>query len=160
MAKLVKVLFWSLVGVALLVWIVGPPSPGLHSDAANAKLDAEIAHALKTTGTYIPKNAIKVDPFSIDNLRIEEFEWRKDGFGTVMVTSFVVHNAMPITVKDITVRCRAYGESGTELTRASRTVYKLFKPGKTKVKDLNVGFIDGQARGARCEVAAMQMAGK
>jgi len=155
-----------LVALAVLIGAIGliattdphrPSSRPTPSVDENAKLDAEIAHALKTTGVYVPKNARKAPPPSeVDRVKITDFTWGKTGFGSVMEASFTVRNSLPYAVKDIAVKCSLHGESGTEIGRAARTIYRRFPPGATRVKDFSMGFINDQARGAWCEVVGVQ----
>lgn len=143
--------------VGLMMFAVLRHEPAAPSQSDNARLDAEIQHALVTKGEYVPKNpAVLVPPSDVDRVKITDFTWGKAGFGTVMAASFTVRNSLPRAVKDITVKCTLTGASGTEIGQAARTIYRQFPRGATRVADFNMGFVSDQASGAWCEVIAVR----
>lgn len=124
-----------------------------HEAIENARLDAEIQHALRTTGEYIPKNMrMRPPPSERDQVRIADMTWSKTGFGTVMEATFKIRNANPHSVKDITILCELTAPSGTKVSRVTRTIYRRFDPGITNVSEFNMGFISDQASNAGCIV--------
>lgn len=89
----------------------------------------------------------------LSRVRVRDFTWRKDGFGSVMVASFKVENGLDYDVKDVTLNCRVHGASSTTIGQPSAVVFDAFPAGKWKlVRDFNIGFISSQAQTANCEI--------
>lgn len=88
---------------------------------------------------------------------VREFKWRKDGFGTVLVATFKVENALSYDIKDVRLECRVRGASGTVVSQPSVTIYEAFPAQKWKlVRDFSVGFISSQASTANCDVVGFK----
>jgi len=82
-----------------------------------------------------------------------DFTWRKDGFGSVMIADFTVHNNGLHDVKDVEVKCIHSAPSGTVIDSNTQTLYDLFKAKSTRqIRDFNMGFIHSQAAITRCEI--------
>lgn len=80
-------------------------------------------------------------------LEIVGFEWKKEGFGSIMEADFSIRNNGTNDVKDIEIECTHYAESGTKIDSNSRTIYEIIKAGETKeFKAFNMGFIHSQAK--------------
>jgi hypothetical protein len=87
------------------------------------------------------------------NFRISALSWHKDGFGTVMMASFVVHNDNRVSLKDIEVTCSSTGPSGSIIDANTRTVYEVVRDRSyLQVDKLNMGFIRTEATGTKCRV--------
>lgn len=88
-------------------------------------------------------------------VKMADYEWRIDGFGTVMIADFKIKNGLPWAVKDITVTCHHSGESGTQLDSNTRTIYQRIEASKTKwIKNFNMGFINHQAARSGCYITS------
>lgn len=87
------------------------------------------------------------------NFRIRALSWHKDGFGTVMMASFVVHNDNPMPVRDIEITCGSSGPSGSLIDKNTRTVYEAVR-GRSflQVDKMNMGFIRSEATATKCVV--------
>jgi hypothetical protein len=86
-----------------------------------------------------------------DAVRITRFNWRKDGFGSVMLLSFTVKNDSSRDVKDFRVTCRHSAKSGTVIDSNSQIVYDVVKAHSVKrFNDFNMEFIDTQAASSSC----------
>ena len=82
-----------------------------------------------------------------------EFKWRKVGFGNVMEADFTVDNPTSYSFKDFEIKCTHSAPSGTIIDSNTRTVYELVGPkSKRVIKNMNMGFIQDQASGSRCEI--------
>jgi hypothetical protein len=78
--------------------------------------------------------------------------WEKGGFGSIALVDVSFSNDNKIAVKDVELICSFYGPSGTQLSRAAKTIYEIFPAGKMKrIKNINMGFISDQASNASCE---------
>jgi hypothetical protein len=88
-----------------------------------------------------------------NNVKLTKTDWRKSGFGTVMVATLRFHNANDVAVKDVEVLCNQYGPSGTQIGTTVRTIYRTFPPkADTTVEDFSMGFIHIQSASAGCKV--------
>lgn len=86
-------------------------------------------------------------------LKVDSVTWEKAGFGSIMVASFVIRNNSPIDVKDITVKCRHSGNSGTYIDSNTRTVYEVVPHNSYQaVINLNMGFIHSAVSRTTCAV--------
>ena len=57
--------------------------------------------------------------------------------------------------KDFHIECRVGGKSGTVLGTTQVTIYDTVKAGQTRTfREVNMGFIHGQASGASCELVS------
>jgi hypothetical protein len=78
-------------------------------------------------------------------IELTDYSWNKEAGGGVLVVGFTLHNKGPRTVKDFTVRCDHYAESGTKIDSNSRIVYAALAPGESKsFTEQNMGFIRSQ----------------
>ncbi len=78
-------------------------------------------------------------------LVIDDFQWEKDGFGSVMTASFKITNTGTVPLKDITIECRHTAPSGTQIDSNTRTIYEIIQPGETKAfTAFNMGFVHSQ----------------
>lgn len=83
-----------------------------------------------------------------------DFAWDKQGFGTVMVANFTVHNPTKYAFKDFTIACTHFARSGTAIDSNTRTVYDIVRPHSTKhIENFNMGFIAAQAASSSCRIA-------
>ena len=90
----------------------------------------------------------------LENISIENLKWSKEGFGSVMVASFVISNNNPAPIKDVQVTCVHAADSGTVIDRNTRTIFERIESGSYfYVRDLNMGFIHSQAVQSRCYVS-------
>jgi hypothetical protein len=91
---------------------------------------------------------------------LAKFDWRKGGFGTVVVATFWIKNNEAFPVKDVDVACELFGKSGTVLGAVASTIYQTIPPHSQRViRDLNMGsgvVLDmNQAASANCKIGAM-----
>ena len=97
---------------------------------------------------------------AMGGLKLEDFSWGTTAFDTVMEATFVIRNDSPHDVKDIVMRCRSFGESGTQLGTHTGTIYEIVQKGETRTfKDFNMGFINRQAVRARCNIHDLDVVG-
>jgi hypothetical protein len=103
-------------------------------------------------GLYgIGKVANQVEETRAENARlasalvIDDFQWEKGGFGSIMTASFKITNTGTVPLKDITIECRHTAPSGTQIDKNTRIIYELIQPGETKeFRAFNMGFINSQ----------------
>jgi hypothetical protein len=89
-----------------------------------------------------------------------DFEWGKTAFETVMEANFVIKNDSPYDVKDITIRCVHYAESGTQLDRNTRTIYDIVRAGSSRrFENFNMGFMHSQAVKSACAIRDLELVG-
>lgn len=150
-------LFRFLLGAGLLAFVLAafavqmPPSAPSHKPAPEATITPFYTPGKDASpvipGAVAPRPSDPADSIAID------FKWKKGGFGSVALLDLTLTNGNSHAVKDIGVRCRFYGPSGTEIGRADRTIYEAIgSKGKKTVREVSFGFIDQQAAQASCEV--------
>jgi hypothetical protein len=82
-----------------------------------------------------------------------DFTWSKDGFGSVMMASFIIQNPTRYRFKDVEIKCTHSAPSGTEIDSNTRTIYEMFEPRSTKqINKMNMGFIHSQATSSECRI--------
>lgn len=83
-----------------------------------------------------------------------DFNWRKEGFGSVMEADFKIINKSEEDIKDIQIQCDHYAKSGTKIDSNSRTIYDVIKANsKRSFKNFNMGFIHDQASTSSCYIS-------
>lgn len=86
-------------------------------------------------------------------LELVDFQWSKQGFGTVMEATFVIKNKSPIDIKDISIVCKSAAASGTIIDKNSRIIYEIIKAKSKKTfKNVNMGFINSQVVSSSCYI--------
>ncbi|MEA2950686.1 MAG: hypothetical protein QOJ96_206 [Alphaproteobacteria bacterium] len=96
---------------------------------------------------------------ALQNLTIGGFSWQKDGFGSVMMATFVIYNGNKFAVKDIAVTCARSANSGTKIDSNARTVYERIEAGSYQsVVKMNMGFIHSAASSSACNVTGFSRA--
>lgn len=92
-------------------------------------------------------------------LRVTGFSFRKEGFGTMMKATFVVHNDSLIPVKDIEVTCNHSANSGTIIDSNTRTVYEVVNSKSyVSVVNMDMGFIHSKVVDSSCKITAFSRA--
>lgn len=87
----------------------------------------------------------------VDRMDLHNNSWSSGGFGTVGLMNLTISNQNDFSVKDITIQCRFYGKSGTEVSTALHTIYDAIKPKSKKAfHGVNVGFINSQSARGGC----------
>ena len=90
---------------------------------------------------------------AMQQVTIEKWSWRKEGFGNVMEATFTIKNGSRFDIKDIEIRCEHAGKSGTRIDSNTRTIYDIIKAGETReFKDFNMGFIHSQAESSSAQI--------
>ena len=107
--------------------------------------------AVKAVSGKLPE-AARLEP-----LRLIDYSWYKDGFGTVMIAKFTIANDNDFPIKDISVACALSARSGTTIGLAATTIYdKVPAHGRRVFREVNMGFplsVDfGQATSAACKL--------
>lgn len=91
-----------------------------------------------------------------DHLTVE-IQPRSSRLATLAVLTLAIRNSSDIWLKDATIQCEFYGESGTRVGDAKRTAYREFAPKKrTIVREMNFGFANDEARSAACKVTSVE----
>jgi hypothetical protein len=121
-----------LLGVFGAILSEGRKGPGVSSSSAPAAPDAREGALLK----------LKLD-----------FTWKLGGFDNVILATFTVKNQNDFDVKDLRIRCEAFGKSGTRIDRNTRTVFDVVKAkGTKKLPEMNLGFVNAQADKLACDI--------
>lgn len=95
----------------------------------------------------------------LSKIRIGSANYRKEGFGVVMIASFAIYNDNAYPVKDVTVTCRHGTPSGTIIDQSTRTIYeKITAGGYTFINDFNMGFVSPQATTSGCQATGFSRA--
>jgi hypothetical protein len=81
--------------------------------------------------------------------------WKKGGFDSIGLMSFTLKNGNDYQVKDISIVCTFYGNSGTELGARTHTLYETIRPSdKRTFSGVNIGFIPSQSSKGGCDVVS------
>jgi hypothetical protein len=144
-------------GALLLVAAVSVAALGSQLDPDIQKSTPTKAQATVSTSASGRAQPVRPKPISkaeaLAKLSISSFRGGKDGFGTVLIASFVLHNGNTFPVKDLTVTCVHAGNSGTRIDSNTRTVYERIGADQYySVTDLNMGFIHSAATSTSCRV--------
>ncbi len=95
---------------------------------------------------------------ALEAVQIKSFQWRLDGFGTVMVADFHVVNNGKWPIRDFEVTCEAYAKSETRVDRLKRVIYDTIQPSKSRhIRDFNMGFVHGQVARASCYISDLSI---
>ena len=147
----------SAASFAVMMIIVVARGP---STTATANPTATTQAAVSTARAYVepkPENLSKSQMLA--NFRISAFSWQKDGFGTIMMARFVVHNDNPMRLKDIELTCSSSGPSGSIIDTNTRTVFDIVgQKSFLQVNKLNMGFVRSEAVETKCRVTGFSRA--
>lgn len=88
-----------------------------------------------------------------DNMTLDIHSWSVGGFGVVALVTLTINNANSLAVKDTTVRCEFFANSGTGVGTRNETIMEVVKgKSKKRVREFNFGFIDKQAKRMSCSI--------
>ena len=109
------------------------------------------------TGT---SNAASVAPVlspkekALSAVKLENWDWKKGGFDSVMMLTATIKNDGERDVKDMQIECSHASNSGTRIDSNKKVVYELVKAGKiVTIKDFSMGFIHSQATSTSCRIS-------
>lgn len=102
---------------------------------------------------------ITVDKYSALGLvSLEDYRWRKKGFGNVLEADFTIKNESDYDVKDVELTCTIYAQGGTVLDKNKKMIYEVIeKHGSERRRKFNLGFIDSQTYHTTCEVTNLSL---
>lgn len=84
--------------------------------------------------------------------------WRHE-HEMILSTSFTITNNNPYPIKDISIECHAFAESGTLIDRNNRDIFTVIQPGQTKTyKDFSMGFLRSQVEKVGCRIKNVEKA--
>lgn len=87
-------------------------------------------------------------------LTLRDVAWSKTRYG-VLFAHFSVHNESRIAVKDFTITCSTFGESGAALGQVSKTIYEIVPAQSMKAYEgIEIGLVDRQAAIVQCQVTS------
>lgn len=129
---------------------------------SNARAYEELVKLAPTNTAFITKRdryqaviakAARFGDHPEEALEIAKFSWTKGGFGSVYLVHLTVKNAAPFAIKDFTLECNHQGPSGTDMDSNTRVVYELVPAnGAKRIREINMGFINGQVATSRCNI--------
>jgi hypothetical protein len=135
--------------VMMVVVMARGPAPATPSQA--------IASAPESYVEPKPESLTKTEVLA--NFRFGNFSWQKEGFGTIMKASFLLHNDNPMPLKDIQITCYSSGPSGSIIDTNSRTVFEVVRQRSfLQVDDMSMGFIRSEAVKTKCVVTGFTKA--
>jgi hypothetical protein len=119
---------------------------------AAATVTNPVAQPVQTAAVVpAPRKLTKSD--MIGQFRIRALSWEKDGFGTIMIASFTIHNDNTVPVKDVKITCSSSGFSDTTIDTNTCTVYDVIGPRSFgQISKMNMGFIRGEVADTKCKV--------
>jgi hypothetical protein len=141
---------------AKAVGITDPAAYRAQVEAEKAKFAAENAVREKNRRVAEAEGAALLRERNrnpADRLTIKGMTWSLGGFKNVGIVNVTIENSNDFTVKDVGIRCYFSGNSGTQLSANSHTIFDTI-PAKAKkaFKEVNVGLIDSQSAKASCNV--------
>jgi hypothetical protein len=88
-----------------------------------------------------------------DRITMPSMTWSLGGLKNVGIVTVTINNGNDFPVKDIGIRCRFSGRSGTQLSDNVHVIFDTI-PAKAKkaFKDVNMGLVDSQSAKAGCSV--------
>lgn len=90
---------------------------------------------------------------ALDALKFEKLEWTKGGFDNIMLITTTIKNTGNRPVKDLTIECTHYSNSGTRIDSNKKTIFERIDAGKSlRVKEFSMGFIHTQASKTNCAI--------
>jgi hypothetical protein len=117
---------------------------GSDKDSSSPKSDSIFQQPVASTKPSNP---------ALPLVEIKNFRPYKSGSGVVMLADFIIKNGSGYNIKDITITCTHYANSGTRIDSNTRTIYESIKAGKTKsIKNFNMGFIHSQVASSSCKI--------
>jgi hypothetical protein len=123
---------------ALDAKVQGIPASDLEE---NLRLYRELQSIDPTNGRYKQKVAFyqekqdknrDMERYPERYVKIKNFSWRKEAFGSVMEVDFTIENSLPVSVKDIEIKCTHSAPSGTVIDFNTRTIYEVIGSPKNK----------------------------
>jgi hypothetical protein len=96
-------------------------------------------------------------------VKIQRTDWKKSGFGVVLMADFLIENGNSFAIKDIKVECIGYSSSNSRIDSNSRTIYQtipanaIWEQGSAKwVVAFNMGFLHSQVEKIGCKITDYQ----
>lgn len=90
----------------------------------------------------------------LDQIAIEAFDWKREAFGMVAMTTFTIKNRSGLHAQNIEVACDYLSENGASVgTKRKQTYERVLSGGSVAVAPVNIGLIPAQARALRCSVS-------
>lgn len=87
------------------------------------------------------------------------FDWKKQGFGSIMEADFTVKNQSAADIKDITIRCDYFAKSQTRIDHSERTIFDVVPARSSKsFPKFNMGFMSDQTYQAACKITSVKPA--
>ena len=106
----------------------------------------------------VAKPAAKTSTKPEDGVVLKLDSWRHE-HEMILSTSFTITNNNPYPIKDISIACYAYAESGTLIDRNNRDIFTVIQPGQTKTyKDFSMGFLRSQVEKVGCRIKNVEKA--
>lgn len=94
---------------------------------------------------------------AINQMQLNKFNWNTGVSDSIMFINATIVNNGDKNVKDITITCEHYSNSGTKIDSNSRVVYETVMAHKSKrIKEFNMGFIHSQAKGTDCKITDLE----
>lgn len=127
----------------------------VSAEQASARAEAEREEALRRdkmkAAEAVARSEATRNPATA--MSVKNFSWKKGGFGSVAIMDLTIANENNFAIKDVTVRCRLFASSGTELSTVVGTIYQIIQPKSTKTfADVNMGLIHSQSSRSNCGV--------
>jgi hypothetical protein len=95
---------------------------------------------------------------ALDSIEVKNFEWVRGGFGTVAIAGFTIRNNGGTAVKDLTLACFGFAESGTKVDLASKVLYVKIGPRKRRhFAEQNLGLISHDVDKLVCRVVGLSL---
>jgi hypothetical protein len=146
--------------IGALLWVLVIK---LHLKRSASSVEVSTVQTPRANSANMNPDHAKVEPTPITrsaarSLLSFDYKWHKDEFGVVMLVDFSFNNRSPYDAKDISLTCRHFAPSGTEIDSNTRTIYEVIPAHDRKtVKDFNMGFIHSQVSSTICTIDDFEM---
>ena len=131
---------------------------GIIAACSGKKEEAKAAVAPTAVVSTAPVvEAPKVDPVEL----VKGWTWGNDSGMFLKLANVKIKNNTNQDIKDPTIYCNAYGESGTRIDSNRRDQFKIIKAGETiTLGSVDMGFLRSQADTVGCTVSAYKKIGE
>ena len=100
-------------------------------------------------------------PLSVRAMRSVTFElikWERVGFGSVVEVAIYIKNESDVDIKDVSIYCEHYGNSGTKIDSSTRVIYDIVpRKGYQVFEKVNMGFVASQATSGKCKILDLKV---
>jgi hypothetical protein len=149
---------WAIAAIPafFILTVIGVFTWGMLSGLILSLTTGKKADSIHATGVEVPfngssSNARAPKPVALSSVKLE-YQYSKSR-SNILFLNFTVSNGNSHPVRDYTISCNQYGDSGTLLGSISKKVYgNVQAKGKQDFDGFEMGLVDSQIKLVSCEV--------